>query len=60
MSVQTERRLRPPWSSTQSDQIQASLRAPLVNKNTRFLHAENEDSDQTELILKLADRCGLV
>ena len=40
-----QRRLRSAWASTQSDQ--PSLGAQWVSKDPRFLHADNEDSDQT-------------
>ena len=40
-----QRRLRSAWASTQSDQ--PSLWAQWVAKDPSFLHADNEDSDQT-------------
>ena len=46
-----QRRLRSAWASTQSDQ--SSLCAQWVAKNPSFLHADNEDSDQTGRMLRL-------
>ena len=40
-----QRRLRSAWASAQSDQ--SSLCAQWVPKDLMFLHADNEDSDQT-------------
>ena len=43
--VCTQRRLRSTWASAQSDQ--SSLCTQWVAKDTSFLHADSEDSDQT-------------
>ena len=43
--VCVHQRLRSAWASAQSDQ--SSLCAQLVAKDSRFLHADSEDSDQT-------------
>ena len=46
-----QRRLRSAWASAQSDQ--SSLCAQSVAKDPSFLHADNEDSDQTGRIPRL-------
>ena len=45
--VCAQRRLRSAWASAQSDQ--SSLSAEWVAKDPSFLHADSEDSDQTDL-----------
>ena len=46
-----QRRLRSAWASAQSDQ--SSLCAQWVAKDLSFLHADREDSDQTERMPRL-------